>query len=529
MSRRTWRQWFSKHFGLPRESTPRRSMRRVMALEALGQRLTPAINAFFSHGVLTVIGDNQDNTITVSRDAAGALVVNGGAITIKGGAPTVASTKLIQMFGAAGNDTLSLDETNGALPRANLYGAAGNDTLTGGSGSDQLFGQAGDDTLLGKGGVDSLFGGSGHDVLTGGAAFDQAFGQAGDDRMIWNPGDGSDLNEGGAGSDTVEVIGGNAGETFTTTANGNRVRFDRTDPLPFFIDIGTTENLVLNAGGGDDRFTATGDLASLIALHVDGGAGNDTLLGGNGADRLSGGDGNDLVDGNGGSDTAFLGAGDDTFQWDPGDGSDTVEGQEGDDTMLFNGANLDENISLSANGNRLLLFRDPGAVTMDTAGVENVTVNALGGADTITVNDLTLTDVTQVNLDLANPQGSGAGDGQMDNVIVNGTAGNDGISVVGDATGFAVLGLSAQVNIVGTEPADKLTVLALAGDDVIDAASLDAGVVSLLLDGADGDDVLVGSDGDDTLLGGVDDDVLVGGPGLDVLDGGSGDNVLLQD
>ena len=89
-----------------------------------------------------------------------------------------------------------------------------------------------------------------------------------------------------------------------------------------------------------------------------------------------------------------MGAGDDTFVWNPGDGSDTVEGQGGNDTMQFNGSNVNENIDLSANGSRLRLFRDVGNVTMDVNGVEQVNVNALGGADTITVNDLTGTDVT---------------------------------------------------------------------------------------------------------------------------------------
>ncbi len=37
---------------------------------------------------------------------------------------------------------------------------------------------------------------------------------------------------------------------------------------------------------------------------------------------------------------------------------------------------------------------------MDLNNVETVDVNALGGADTITVNDLTGTAVKQVNLDL---------------------------------------------------------------------------------------------------------------------------------
>jgi hypothetical protein len=58
--------------------------------------------------------------------------------------------------------------------------------------------------------------------------------------MIWNPGDDTDLNEGGAGVDTVEVNGGNGDEQFTTTPNGTRVRFDRVNPAPFSIDIGTS-------------------------------------------------------------------------------------------------------------------------------------------------------------------------------------------------------------------------------------------------------------------------------------------------
>ncbi len=160
------------------------------------------------------------------------------------------------MFGQAGNDTISLDETNGALPAANLFGGDGNDTITGGSGNDLLFGQAGNDTLLGKGGNDQLFGGDGNDTLIGGTGNDQMFGEAGNDRMIWNPGEGTDLMEGGDGIDTAEVNGGNGPEIFTITANGTRVRFDRVSPAPFSLDIGTTENLVLHAGGGDDVITA---------------------------------------------------------------------------------------------------------------------------------------------------------------------------------------------------------------------------------------------------------------------------------
>ena len=131
-----------------------------------------AVTAIFSPvaGSLVVTGDAANNTIAVSRNVAEAVILdNGGVVAIRGGTPTVANTRQISLFGEGGNDNLSLDETDGALPAANIFGGTGNDTLTGGSGNDLLFGESGNDTLLGKGGNDLLFGGDGDDVLTGGS------------------------------------------------------------------------------------------------------------------------------------------------------------------------------------------------------------------------------------------------------------------------------------------------------------------------------------------------------------------------
>jgi Ca2+-binding RTX toxin-like protein len=485
------------------------------------------VSASFSAGILTVNGNAADNSITVSRNAAGTIRVNGGAVPVTGGTPTVANTTSISVFGLVGNDTLSLDETIGALPAAKLFGGRGNDTLTGGSAADQLFGQAGDDTLLAKGGTDALFGGAGTDVLTGGDADDQAFGEAGDDRMIWNPGDDTDLNEGGAGQDTTEVVGGNGAERFTATANGTRVRFDRVDPAPFSIDIDTTEKLVVQGNGGDDSFSATGNLAPLIATTVDGGDGNDTLLGTNGIDLLLGGAGTDFVDGQQANDVAFLGSEDDTFQWDPGDGSDVVEGQAGTDTLLFNGSAANENFDVSANGSRGRLFRDVAAITMDTNDVETFDIRALSGADNVVVNDLSGTDITSVKTDLA--ASGGGDDAQADTVTVNGTEGDDVTAVNGQSALLQVVGGPATVSVTGATPAnDSVVVSQLAGDDVVDASAVAAGSTPLVLNGDAGDDVLIGGDGNDTINGGEGDDVLLGGPGQDVLDGGPGDNVVIQ-
>ena len=488
---------------------------------------TQAVTGSFSNGVVTVFGDNAANTITFSRDAAGKILVNGGAVPVQGGTATVANTTLLQAYGQKGNDTITLNEANGALPAANLFGGAGNDVLTGGSGNDQLFGQADNDTLLGKGGNDFLFGGAGNDTLTGGDGDDQMFGEAGDDRMIWNPGDDSDLMEGGTGIDTAEVNGGNGNEIFTATANGTRVRVDRTDPAPFALDIGTTEKLVVNMNGGDDYFSATGNLAALIGVTVDGGTGNDTILGSNGADKLIGGEGNDFIDGQQGNDTAVLGAGDDVFQWDPGDGSDIVEGGDGADRMLFNGSAGNESVTASANGGRALFTRNLGSIVMDVNDVETLDFNALGGTDQITVNDLTGTDVVEVNVNLAGTPGGTTGDGAVDAVIVNATGGNDVIDVVGAGTALSVLGLSARVNVTNSEGAlDSLTVTGGAGADRITATTLPAGVVKLTLDGGAGDDTLLGSQGADTLIGGDGNDFIFGDNGDDVAFMGAGDDVF---
>ena len=60
---------------------------------------------------------------------------------------------------------------------------------------------------------------------------------------------------------------------------------------------------------------------------------------------------------------------------------------------------------------------------MDVNGTERVNFNALGGADQITVNDLTGTGVTEVNLNLTGGGGK--------SVVVNGTAHDDAIAVSG--------------------------------------------------------------------------------------------------
>jgi Ca2+-binding RTX toxin-like protein len=248
--------------------------------------------------------------------------------------------------------------------------------------------------------------------------------------------------------------------------------------------------IAVDAGAGDDLVRideSNGIFTDSIPTTLDGGPGNDTLSGGSGAETLIGGDGDDTIDGNKGNDLALLGAGDDTFVWDPGDGSDRVEGEAGNDRMVFNGANVAEKFDLSANGNRLRFFRDVGNVTMDTAGVERVDLNALGGADQVNVNDLSGTDVSSLNVDLAGSLGGATGDGAADSVAVNGTNGNDAIDVSGDAQVVKVSGLAPTVKILNPEVAnDRLDIDNLARTDTVNTVGLAAGAIQLFED-----DVLV--------------------------------------
>jgi Ca2+-binding RTX toxin-like protein len=235
----------------------------------------------------------------------------------------------------------------------------------------------------------------------------------------------------------------------------------------FSVDRATFDRIVVNAAGGDDLVTiddVNGTFTDTEQTTVNGGPGDDTLLGGGGAETFNGGPGRDAIDGNRGADVAFMGPGEDTFTWDPGDGSDVVEGQSGMDTLDFNGAPGDESFDLSANGPRLRFFRDLGNITMDMDGVERVDLDALGGADTVTQNDLSGTDARQFLVDLQGP--GGGGDGGADSVVVNGTKGSDHIKVQPEGGTVVVRGLAARTQITGSEAAnDHLTVNGQGGND----------------------------------------------------------------
>ena len=273
--------------------------------------------------------------------------------------------------------------------------------------------------------------------------------------------------------DTLVVVGSRADDRIAL-----RLRAGEPDRLQVdFGDDGSADRsfdrdrfsrIAVFAGRGDDqvRSDETNGAFADEAVAMSGGRGDDILLGGSGVERFFGGKGRDEVDGNAGNDIAYLGSGRDNFVWDPGDGSDVVEGRSGSDTLTFNGAGAAENMRLTPDGRRALFLRDLGNIRMDMDDVEQLDLTALGGADTVTVDDMTRTDLRRADVALAAP--TGGGDGQADTVTVNGTARDDDVDVAADDGKIEVDGLRTRVRIDDAETIDLLQINSLGGDDDVE-------------------------------------------------------------
>lgn len=295
---------------------------------------------------------------------------------------------------------------------------------------------------------------------------------------------------------TLRIAGDGASDKLVLAADATNLVLDvgADGTIDFTFPRSSFTAVSVAAGGGDDDVRVQGLLGNLT---VDGGAGDDTLFGGPSADTLLGGTGNDLVDGQQGTDTIALGAGDDVFQWDPGDGNDAVAGDSGADALRFNGANISEELSLTANGTHARLQRNVAAIDMDLAAVEQVDVRALGGADTMTVGDLSGTGVRGVAVDQRGFDGNG--DAATDRVVANGTEGPDKAVLSTDGTTGIVDGLSVDVRATGMEPADTVTAALLGGDDTAQASAAPTGASQVGADGGAGSDTATytGTPGDD--------------------------------
>ena len=114
------------------------------------------------------------------------------------------------------------------------------------------------------------------------------------------------------------------------------------------------------------------------------------ILGGEDANGLNGGGGDDRIVGDRAGDTMNGGPGDDTTVWNNGDGSDVMNGDEGRDVVEVNGSPTGaDTFTVQPNGARIKFDRtSAGPFTLDIGAAEAMALNSLGGDDTIIVGEV---------------------------------------------------------------------------------------------------------------------------------------------
>jgi Ca2+-binding RTX toxin-like protein len=363
------------------------------------------------------------------------------------------------------NTSQQVVETDVLREMENIIGADGNETITGNEQDNVLDGGLGNDTLIGRDGNDTASFAS-HNGLSGrtGAI---TLGSSGADgsasysvlvsgapvtvesdvlRGIENV-IGSRLNETITGNEQENVLDGGLGND--TLIGGNGI-----DTASFVShDIVTAEfgTITIGASGADGsaRYFILNPVGGPLLVEADVLGGMENVTGSNQAETITGNEQANVIDGRGGNDTI-----------DGGFGNDKLIGGDGTDTVSF--ASHD---------------------------------SATGQIGTISLPSVFLI-------------GGGIGAATY-SIVVNGSS----VVVESDLLiSFEnVSGSNQNETIMGNESGNVLD--GRGGDDT--------------LDGRQGNDTLNGGLGNDTLIGGVDDDTLNGGAGHNTVNGGTGNDTYV--
>ena len=285
-------------------------------------------------------GTNAVQSITVNVVSGGSFSATGWTFT---NWSTNTSTDTITINGAAGNETIygsTRDDLINAGDGADIISAvAGNDTVNAGGGDDLIWSGRGNDVIDGGTGIDTIHyvtsltpvtvtfstataatatngtftdtlsnvegfvlttgsdtfnGGDGDDIVTGGRGADVLNGGAGADTFIYGAADGADTIDGGTGIDTVKLVSSTIMVLAPTVfANWSNIEI---------IDASATTLAKIQGTTGADTIDMSA-FSQLINVELNGGGGNDTIIGTAGDDLIVGGGGADVLTGNGGADT----------------------------------------------------------------------------------------------------------------------------------------------------------------------------------------------------------------------------------
>lgn len=223
----------------------------------------------------------------------------------------------------------------------------------------------------------------------------------------------------------------------------------------------------VDGGKGNDTI-----IGSMYSDTIKGGTGNDFIDGNFGNDTINSGDGNDFITGGTGNDKLTGGKGEDTFIFLSGDGVDTITDADYSDTIQITGTNKEE-IRFGKNGNSLEIYYDDSFDENNKIVVQNYftkiktgkqpMINAMGEEVEVINYSLTGTkSITGTKLD--------------DNIV--GSSSKDTIKAVGGIN----------------------TVNGRGGNDSLYAGTATASKTTFIFTPGDGQDIVYSGKGEDTLV-----------------------------
>ena len=512
---------------------------------------------------ITVDGGTGSGDVIQGPDAVATAWAIGAANSLDVSGQTVTFSNFDTAQGGDGDETFTID----GATTLNVKGGLGADTFNLETGAD-LTG-----SISGEDGVDVLQGTAVDNVtLTSFSA--TGLGVSGTENSI----------NGGGFSGINSLIGSGAGASLTGIGVTSRWTLDGTAPTYATVVNGVVTNSLpitgfssLHGGSAVDTFNVTG----INSFDLDGGAGNDvinigtrvgavittgqlfgTAIGGTGNDTLDaqnsdrevvldGGDGNDVVIGTTLNDELTGGLGADRLYGLAGD--DILTGGAGND-LLDGGADTDRVLEDEVSSATVTNTRITGGKGTDTlVGIEEVVLNGTAGNNVLDASAYTVGSVT-LNGGDGNDTLSGGS-----NAVLNGQGGNDVVRMTAsgtviivdgdiDSEGISVTGSSGDDNIDFSGFTGSVTISGGAGNDTIrggsgndllngmsgnDVIEGNAGLDSILggagnddLDGGTENDRVNGNDGDDTITGGAGDDIITGDGGKDTINGDAGDDKI---
>lgn len=318
----------------------------------------------------------------------------------------------------------------------------GNDTVNGGNQNDTLNGELGDDILKGDAGKDIINGGDGNDTIAGGKADDTLFGDAGDD--IFNVGlaEGFDHIAGGTGIDSI-----------LATADKVKIGLRSLTGIELIDANGFLNVSILGSAAADII-----DLAPVTVIGistVDGGKGNDIILGANNVGMK--------IVGNGGDDTLTGGGMNDVFSVSINHGFDSFDG----------GAGLDR-IEAGKNNTVIGIESLANVEQVSSGGFANVTIAGSANANVLDFSAVALAGIVSIS--------GGMGDDTIiGDAAANVILGDDGDDLIIGRIGIDVLTGGAGVDVFDFNAAvesfagggDQITDF-VSGTDIVDLSDIDA-------------------------------------------------------